>query len=174
MRTSMTLPCLQKFAHPRVRWPRATVGASRSRVQRMEPFRPWQRRAYTVVNLSTSPLWLAMVLAPRSALTARLVRLAAPLQAGLGAAYVGLLAAGWGKGEPVDFRDPETVRRGLGQPEGFVAGWAHYLAFDLFVGRWIWQDGLAEGRSTRAALLLTWFAGPAGLTLYLAQRARRR
>lgn len=132
-----------------------------------------ERRLYAVINTCTAPLWLLMVLAPRSAVTASAVRLATPLYATLGASYVGLLASGWG-GERVDFRDPESVRRGLSQPRSFLAGWAHYIAFDLFVGRWIWEQGLTQGRTTRAALLLTWLAGPTGLTLWLGQSAAAR
>jgi hypothetical protein len=142
-----------------------------------EPMSARDRRIYAVVNTCTAPVWLAMILLPRSAATRAVVRLCTPLYAALGASYVGLLASGWG-GERVDFRDPDTVRRGLLQPRGFLAGWAHYIAFDLFVGRWVWEQGLERGRSTRLALLLTWMAGPAGLTLWLAQsatgRARRR
>ena len=139
----------------------------------MAPFTARDRRIYAVINSCSAPLWLLMVLLPRAPLTRRAVSLATPLYAVLGASYVGLLAAGWG-GERVDFRDPETVRAGLAQPKGFLAGWAHYIAFDLFVGRWIWEQGLIQGRSTRAALLLTWFTGPAGLTVWLAQSAGSR
>jgi hypothetical protein len=134
------------------------------------PMSARERRLYAVINTCTAPIWLLMIGAPRSALTARAVQLATPLYAALGAGYVGLVASGWG-GERVDFRDPETVRRGLGQPRSFLAGWAHYIAFDLFVGRWVWEQGLERGRSTRVALLLTWLAGPAGLTTWLAQSA---
>ena len=74
----------------------------------------------------------------------------------------------------MDFRDPATVRTGLSRPKGFLAGWTHYIAFDLFVGRWVWEQGLAERRSTRVALLLTWLAGPAGLAVFLGQRAAAR
>jgi hypothetical protein len=137
------------------------------------PLTPREQRLYAVINACTAPLWLLMVLAPRSPLTARAVRAATPLYAVLGATYVGLLASGWG-GERVDFRDPESVRRGLLQPRGFLAGWTHYIAFDLFVGRWIWEQGLEQRRSTRVALLLTWLAGPAGLTVWLGQRAAGR
>lgn len=137
----------------------------------MTPFAPRQRALYTLVNTSTAPLWLAMVLAPRSPLTATLVRrVATPLLAALGLGYLSLLAASR-DGERVDFRDPESVRRGLAQPTGFLAGWSHYLAFDLAIGRAIWEQGLAQGRSTRLALLLTWWAGPSGLTLWLGQQA---
>jgi len=138
------------------------------------PFTRRERLAYTVINTCTAPIWLAMILAPRSPATARLVRLATPLYAALGVTYVGLLVSTLGRGERVDFRDPESVRAGLSQPRGFLAGWAHYLAFDLFVGRWIWQTSLHERRSTRAALLGTWLAGPSGLTLILGQRAVSR
>ncbi len=139
----------------------------------MAAFTARDRAIYTVINTCTAPVWLAMVLAPRSPLTRHVVRLATPLYAALGASYIALLASGWG-GERVDFRDPETVRRGLAQPHGFLAGWAHYIAFDLFVGRWVWEQGLSAGRSTRVALLLTWMAGPAGLTVWLAQSRPRR
>ncbi len=139
----------------------------------MAAFTARDRTIYAVINTCTAPVWLAMILAPRSALTRQVVRLATPLYAALGASYIALLASGWG-GERVDFRDPETVRRGLAQPRGFLAGWAHYIAFDLFVGRWIWEQGLASSRSTRVALLLTWLAGPAGLSVWLAQGVARR
>lgn len=139
----------------------------------MTPMTGRERRLYAVINTCTAPVWLAMILLPRSSLTRSAVRLATPLYAVLGASYVGLLASGWG-GERVDFRDPETVRRGLAQPRGFLAGWTHYIAFDLFVGRWVWEQGLEKGRSTRLALLLTWMAGPAGLALWLGQSAAAR
>jgi hypothetical protein len=139
----------------------------------LQPMSARDKRLYAVINTCTAPVWLAMILLPRSPLTASVVRLCTPLYAALGASYVGLLASGWG-GERVDFRDPETVRRGLGQPRSFLAGWAHYIAFDLFVGRWVWEQGLATGRSTRVALVLTWMAGPAGLTTWLAQSRLRR
>jgi hypothetical protein len=137
------------------------------------PLSPRERRVYAVVNTCTAPLWLLMIAAPRWPGTALALRAATPLYAVLGAGYVGLLASGWG-GERVDFREPDSVRRGLLQPRGFLAGWTHYIAFDLFVGRWIWEQGLEQGRSTRVALLLTWLAGPSGLAVWLGQRAVRR
>ena len=128
---------------------------------------PARRRAYTVINASSAPVWLAMILAPRSRLTRWLVGRTGVLFVGLGLGYDALMAAGVAQGARLDFRDPEAVRRALGEPDVFLAGWAHYIAFDLFVGRWIWQDAIARGRSARLALLLTWMAGPAGLSLHL-------
>jgi hypothetical protein len=135
------------------------------------PFSPSRRKAYTVINTSTTPVWLAMILAPRSRLTRRLVARSNLLLVALGVSYDVLLSAGMVRNRKlIDFRDPDAVRAALTIPDAFLAGWAHYLAFDLFVGRWIWEDALAQGRQPRLALLLTWLAGPAGLTLHLAQR----
>lgn len=136
-----------------------------------------QRLAFTVLNASTAPVWLAMILAPRSRFTAWLVRVATPLSAALGVTYVGLLGAAAvqgardGEGFP-RFDDPDSLRRGLASPTAFLAGWTHYLVFDLYVGRHIWAEARSRGRVDRLPLLLTWWAGPAGLTLHLARNRR--
>lgn len=97
------------------------------------------------------------------------------LLAGIGVAYTGLLVtAAATSGGRIDLKDPDSVRRGLANPTGFLAGWAHYLAFDLVVGRWIWRSNLEEGRAARLPLLLTWWFGPVGLTLELGRRLRRQ
>jgi hypothetical protein len=135
------------------------------------PLSPRRRQAYMFINGSSAPVWLAMILAPDSSLTRWLVQRATFLFVGLGVTYDALLASGvLRSGEVVDFRDPDAVRGALSSPDLFLAGWTHYIAFDLFVGRWIWEDALAQGRRARLALLLTWMAGPAGLSLYLVQR----
>lgn len=138
---------------------------------------PSRRTAYSVINGSSLPVWLAMILAPRSRVTRRLVGFVQPLQIALGLSYDALLTAGVvGRRELLDFRDPDAVRAALGNQDVFLAGWAHYIAFDVFVGRWIWEDALTAGRDrgwrTRLALLLTWMAGPAGLSMYLLGRGR--
>lgn len=137
------------------------------------PFSPSRRQAYALINGSSAPVWLAMILAPRSRLTRWLVQRATLLFVGLGLTYDALLASGVARnGEVVDFRDPDAVRTALSSPDLFLAGWAHYIAFDLFVGRWIWEDALAQGRRAPLSLLLTWLAGPTGLSLYLVRRDR--
>ena len=139
------------------------------------PSGPAHVRAFGILNASTAPLWLAMILFPRSRATAWLVGRADLLLAGLGVTYTALLASELARGgERPDLSDPDALRRALTGPTAFLVGWTHYLAFDLFVGRWIWQQNVAEGRSARLPLLLTWWAGPAGLTVELARRRRRR
>lgn len=126
-----------------------------------------------LINGSSAPAWLAMILTPRSRLTRWLVDRATLLFVGLGVTYDALLLSGVARsGKLIDFSDPDAVRAALSTPDFFLAGWTHYIAFDLFVGRWIWEDAVADGRNARVALLLTWLAGPAGLSLYLVQRRR--
>jgi hypothetical protein len=52
-----------------------------------------------------------------------------------------------------------------------LAGWIHYLAFDLFVGSWEVSDARANGIHhllVVPCLLATFMAGPIGLALYFA------
>jgi len=58
-----------------------------------------------------------------------------------------------------------------------LAGWVHYLAFDLFIGCWIVLD--AQERHIKHLLLvpclgLTFMFGPVGLLLYFILRAASR
>jgi len=61
----------------------------------------------------------------------------------------------------------------LGSPAGASIAWVHFLAFDLFVGRWIYLD--SQERGVRAWLMapilfLTLMLGPVGFLLYLIMR----
>jgi hypothetical protein len=54
-------------------------------------------------------------------------------------------------------------------PNLLLAGWIHYLAFDLFVGAWEVRDAQRQGIHhllVIPCLLATLMAGPAGLALY--------
>jgi len=56
---------------------------------------------------------------------------------------------------------------------GLVAGWIHYLAFDLFVGLWIATEADKAGisRWLQAPILVaTFMFGPIGLLLFFATR----
>lgn len=59
------------------------------------------------------------------------------------------------------------------QPHIMLAGWVHYLAFDLFVGAWQVRD--AQRRGLRhiwviPCLLATLMYGPVGLFMYFIVR----
>lgn len=61
----------------------------------------------------------------------------------------------------------------LGTPQGAAVGWLHFLAFDLFVGRWAYLDSRSRGISAwlvSPTLFFVLMAGPLGLLLFLAVR----
>jgi len=62
----------------------------------------------------------------------------------------------------------------LGTPAGATIAWVHFLAFDLFVGRWAYLDSRERGVDVfvmAPVLLLTLMLGPLGFLLYLGLRA---
>jgi hypothetical protein len=57
-----------------------------------------------------------------------------------------------------------------------LAGWVHYMAFDLFIGAWETRDARRAGvphLMVVPCLILTFMLGPIGLLVYLALRAWR-
>ena len=66
------------------------------------------------------------------------------------------------------------VRRLFESDYMLLAGWVHYLAFDLFIGAWIAKnaDTLGISRLLQAPILIaTFMFGPIGLVLFFCMRA---
>ena len=112
--------------------------------------------------------WTVLVLAPRrwAALNAFP---ALVIPTGLSALYAALVLrhfAGAGGG----FGSLSEVAELMSDPWVLLAGWVHYLAFDLVVGAWSARrmDAAGVSRLVQAPLLLTIFLfGPAGFLLAL-------
>ena len=122
--------------------------------------------------------WLALIVAPlRRGLAVTVARWVVVILCG---GYFALLVAGMaGPGPPAgaSFDSLDGVRLLLSTPAALLAGWVHYLAFDLFVGAW--QVGDAPAANIPHWLLLpclalTCVAGPVGLLLYFGIKAARR
>ncbi len=59
------------------------------------------------------------------------------------------------------------------EPEAVMAGWIHYLVFDLFIGAWEVRDARRlkiPHLAVVPCLVLTFMLGPVGLLLYLILR----
>ncbi|MCP5271112.1 MAG: DUF4281 domain-containing protein [Burkholderiaceae bacterium] len=92
----------------------------------------------------------------------------------LSAGYAVALARHWGAAPGGGFGSLAEVAALFSAPGLLLAGWVHYLAFDLFVGRWIVDETLAHRLSRTAALpslVLTFLAGPVGLLLHFGLRS---
>ncbi len=91
----------------------------------------------------------------------------------LAIAYILLIWGGWGAFEEGGFGSIEEIRTLFANDSVLVAGWFHYLAFDLFVGSWIARDGVERGVPALLivpCLVLTFLFGPTGLLLFLILR----
>lgn len=61
----------------------------------------------------------------------------------------------------------------LGSPTGATIDWVHFLAFDLFVARWVYLDSRERGVNPLVmapVLFLTLMLGPVGFLAYLVLR----
>lgn len=86
--------------------------------------------------------------------------------------YSALLFTHWG-GSSGNFNSLPGVAALFSNSWLLLAGWVHYLAFDLFVGSWEARDAAAHRIPHLAivpCLLLTFLFGPAGWLLYLILR----
>jgi hypothetical protein len=123
---------------------------------------------FQILNMATLAAWLPLVFLPRRRWATTLVPIAVP--ALLGVVYVVLIAVSL-PGSDGGFSSLAGVRALFADPRGLLAGWTHYLAFDLFIGGWEVRDAQQRGIShllVVPALVLTFLFGPAGLLLYLA------
>lgn len=117
------------------------------------------------------PGWLLLVFLPRWKWTARLVA-AVIIPALIGVVYVYLVVAHFGQAEG-GFGSLADVSRLFQNQHALLAGWIHYLAFDLFVGAWEVRDAQRVGLHhllVVPCLALTFLFGPAGLLLYFLLR----
>lgn len=90
--------------------------------------------------------------------------------------YTGLVLAFWSRAEG-GFDSLDSVAALFESRELLLAGWLHFLAFDLFVGAWEVRRARAEAIPfllVVPCLALTFLFGPAGLIAFLALRASFR
>ncbi len=130
--------------------------------------------AFLLTNLLVLPFWGLMIFVPNWRWTRRIIN--SPLiVVPIALLYLVLILP-----NIIDLLQSLTnpslseIANLLGTPYGATVAWAHFLAFDLFVGRWIYLDSRAEQfhpLPIALALLLTLLFGPCGFLSYLAIKA---
>lgn len=111
--------------------------------------------------------WFALLASPFAPRVAQAVSGAAiPLLLAL--AYAGLVLAFWWEA-PGGFGSLPEVQALFTHPYIALAGWLHYLAFDLFLGAWEVRMARTDGIPHWAVipcLVLTFLFGPAGFLAF--------
>jgi ABA DEFICIENT 4-like len=120
------------------------------------------------------PFWLLMIVLPHWRWTQRIMR--SPLVSAAPALLYAALVLPQVGGLLLALARPTLggVAALLGTPAGATIGWAHFLAFDLFVGRWAYLDSRERAISAwlmAPVLFFVLMLGPIGFLLYLAVRA---
>jgi hypothetical protein len=130
---------------------------------------------FPLVNLVAILSWILLASLPKQRWVVRMASgLAVP--AVLAVIYTVIVATNW-FGSPGGFSTLSDVALLFSNRWLLLAGWTHYLAFDLLVG--CWEVGDAGERGVPhllvvPCLLLTFLFGPAGWLLYLAVRSAHR
>jgi hypothetical protein len=129
---------------------------------------------FRLSNLLVLPFWVLMILLPEWRWTGRIMR--SPfVSAAPALLYAALVLPRLGTIWPAIARPTLTgVAALLGSPEGATIAWVHFLAFDLFIGRWIFLDSQERRLSAllmAPVLFLSLMLGPLGFLIYLVIRA---
>lgn len=111
--------------------------------------------------------WLILAIAPRWVVTRKVI-LSGAIPLLLSVAYLILIVLFFGKADG-GFGSLAGVMKLFTNEWAVLAGWIHYLAFDLFVGVWETKDAQNRGIShwyVVPCLFLTFMLGPVGFLLY--------
>lgn len=116
--------------------------------------------------------WVLLLLAPFTKVTTKIVQWGVvPLLLGVLYAYLVIRFFGDAEG---DFSSLNGVASLFKNDYALLAGWIHYLAFDLWIGCWEIGDAKKHGINrwlVVPCLFFTLMYGPVGLLLYIALRA---
>jgi hypothetical protein len=124
-------------------------------------------QVFSIANLIAVAGWLILIVAGRIRWITSLVT-GAILPLLFAVLYSFLVAAHWGE-KTGGFGTLAQVRALFSNDWLLLAGWVHYLAFDLFIGSWQVRDAQKHDIPHLLlvpGLLLTFMFGPIGLLLY--------
>jgi len=128
---------------------------------------------FRLSSLLVLPFWTLMILLPRWRWTTRIMR-SSLTSVAPAALYMALVLPRSREIWPIVSRPTLSgIALLLGSPAGATIAWIHFLAFDLFVGRWIYLDSKERQISAwliSPVLFFTLMLGPLGFLLYLAIR----
>lgn len=122
---------------------------------------------FSIANLIAIISWAILVVAPHWIVTRKVI-LSGVIPLLLSAAYLVIIVMFFGKSEG-GFGSLADVMKLFTNEWTVLAGWIHYLAFDLFVGTWEVGDAQTKNIShwfVIPCLFLTFMFGPIGFLFY--------
>ncbi len=123
---------------------------------------------FSLVNMLAMVMWILMIFLPKWKATSWLCRFKlVPLL--LSCLYLFYTVYNMINGVPLDFSSLDSVMELFTKESAMMAGWIHYLAFDLLIGMWMIKQNEKHGISVfimALCLFLTFFLGPVGFLLF--------
>ena len=129
---------------------------------------------YSITNTAAVLSWVLLAILPGRRWVPTIVT-GAVVPSLFAVLYVAIVVSIFGRSEG-SFATLAGVAKLFSEPWLLLAGWVHYLAFDLLVGSWEVTDARRRGIPhllVVPCLLLTFLFGPAGWLLYRVLRLVR-
>ncbi|MEM9364296.1 MAG: ABA4-like family protein [Bacteroidota bacterium] len=124
---------------------------------------------FSIANMMAMPMWLLLIILPKWKVTRFLIDYKViPLVLSLFYAFYIFLHIRSGAG--LDFGSLSSVMSLFTIEEAVMAGWVHYLAFDLLVGMWMVNQNRNLGIHQllmAPCLFATFMLGPVGFLLFM-------
>ncbi|WP_378183046.1 ABA4-like family protein [Aquimarina sp. SS2-1] len=128
---------------------------------------------FSFANMTAMPMWILMILLPKWKVTRFLIDFKIiPLL--LSIVYVIYIFQAIQIGGGMDFGSLASVMQLFTEEHAVLAGWVHYLAFDLIVGMWILNQNKTLGIHQlliAPCLFATFMFGPVGFLLFMILKA---
>lgn len=123
---------------------------------------------FSLANMMAMAMWILMIFLPRWKATTFLTnhKLIPML---LSISYVFYIAKSMSQGGGMDFGSLESVMNLFTKEHAVMAGWIHYLAFDLLIGMWMIEQNKKLGIHSilmGICLLCTFMLGPVGFLIF--------
>lgn len=137
---------------------------------------------FILATFWVGPFWFAMLLSPEKDKTKKLLN--GPMFF-LGPIIIWVIVMAMNPQGMIDFANSGShpngflagLASGMSSKAGVTAMWAHMVAGDICVTRWIWQDSLNRKMNTWMYKLSIFFAVmlmPVGLVIYLIFRGNKK
>ena len=130
-------------------------------------------QVFQIVNIGAFTAWVLLAVVRRRWVADVVAGVAVPTL--LAAVYTTIIVTKWGESAG-GFSSLPAVATLFTNPWLLLAGWTHYLAFDLLIGSWEVRDARRQATPhilVLPCLALTFLFGPAGWLLYMAVRTAR-
>ncbi len=128
---------------------------------------------FSLASMMAMPMWILMILLPKWKVTRFLIDFKV-IPVLLSVIYVIYILQAILTGGGMDFGSLSSVMALFTEENAVLAGWVHYLAFDLLVGMWMLNQNKTLGIHQiimAPCLFGTFMLGPVGFLLFMIIRA---